>query len=388
MRRGQLFAALVVLIAVAAALAWWLTRAPEAGPLTLTRMYFSDLPGWSSGDPRAALAAFQRSCEVLTAKPDETQVGAYGGTVADWRPACAASKSADAARDFFELWFQPFAVGAGEAKEGLFTGYYEPELNASRIHRGPYRTPVYGLPSDLVSVDLGDFRGELAGERIAGRVVRHRLIPYATRAEIDVKGLRQSQVLFWANDPIAVFFLHIQGSGRVTFDDGSRARVAYAGENGQPYTAIGRTLIREGALAKDEVSLQSIRAWLLAHPDQAQRVMESDASFIFFKESAIGDPNLGAVGAQGAPLTPGASIAVDKRLHPYGAPFYIVTSLPSQERLDRLFIAQDTGGAIRGAVRADIFFGFGAKAEALAGEMKQTGRMFVLLPKTVAARPK
>lgn len=388
MRRGQLLAALVVLVAAAAMLAWWLTRAPEAGPLRLTRLHFSDLPGWSAGDPRAAFAAFQRSCDVVTAEPDATPMGDYAGTVADWRPACAASKSADAnaARDFFEQWFAPLMVSAGDAEDGLFTGYYEPELHASRVHRGRFQTPVYGLPSDLVSVDLGDFRPALAGERIAGRIEHRRLVPYATRAEIDAKGLRQSPLLFWADDPVAVFFLHIQGSGRVTFDDASHARVAYAGENGHPYTAIGRTLIAEGALAKSKVSLQTIRAWLLAHPADAQRVMESDASFIFFKEMPIGDPNLGAVGAQGVALTPGASAAIDKRVHPYGVPVFVATTLPSHETFDRLFVAQDTGGAIRGPVRADIFFGFGDKAESLAGEMKQQGRMFVLLPKPVAAR--
>jgi membrane-bound lytic murein transglycosylase A len=388
--RGRLLAALVVLVAVAGLLAWWLTRVPQAGPLKLTRLNFPDLPGWSAGDPRAAFAAFQRSCDVLTAEPDATPVGDYGGTVQDWRAVCAASKSADAnaARDFFEQWFVPLQVSAGAAKDGLFTGYYEPELHASRIHRGAFQTPLYGLPSDLISVDLGEFRPALAGERIAGRIERRKLVPYATRAQIDAKGLRQSQVLFWADDPVAVFFLHIQGSGRVTFDDGSHARVAYAGENGHPYTAIGRTLIAEGQLAKGQVSLQTIRAWLKAHPDEAQRVMETDASFIFFKELPIGDPNLGAMGAQGAALTPGASVAVDKRLHPYGVPMFVATTLPSHAPLNRLFVAQDTGGAIRGPVRADIFFGFGPKAEALAGEMKQQGRMYVLLPKPVAARRK
>ncbi len=248
----------------------------------------------------------------------------------------------------FELWFQPFAVSAGDARDGLFTGYYEPQIRGSRLHRGRYRTPIYGVPSDLVTADLGDFRGALAGERIAGRIVRRKLVPYATRAEIDAQGLGQAAVLFWSDDPVAVFFLHIQGSGRVSFDDGSKARVAYAGENGHPYTAIGRTLIAEKQLAKDKVSLQTIRAWLQAHPHEAQRVMETDASFIFFKESPVGDPALGAVGAQGVALTPDASLAVDKRLHPYGAPVFVATTLPSGAALNRLFVAQDTGGAIRG----------------------------------------
>ena len=388
MGRGRLLAALVVLLAVAALLAWWLTRAPAPGPLKLQPLHFSDLPGWSAGDPRAAFGAFQRSCDAMAAQAPATALGAYGGTVADWQAVCAASKSADAnaARDFFEQWFAPLAVSAGGAKDGLFTGYYEPLLHASRIHRAPYLTPVYGLPPDLVTVDLGAFRPALAGEHIAGRVEHHALVPYATRAEIDAKGLRQTPVLFWADDPVSVFFVQIQGSGRVGFDDGSSARVSYAGENGHPYTAIGRTLIAQGQLARSKVSLQAIRAWLLAHPGEAQRVMETDASFIFFKELPVGDPDLGAVGAESVALTPGASVAVDRRLHPYGVPVFVATTLPGGEASNRLYVAQDTGGAIRGPVRADIFFGFGDKAEALAGTMKQQGRMFVLLPKPLAAR--
>jgi membrane-bound lytic murein transglycosylase A len=388
MGRGRLLAALVVLLAVAALLAWWLTRAPEQGPLELRHLHFSDLPGWSAGDPRAAFGAFQRSCDAMTAQAPATPLGNYGGTVADWQAVCAASKSADAnaARDFFEQWFAPLEVSAGDARDGLFTGYYEPLLHASRIHRAPYLTPVYGMPPDLVTVDLGAFRPALAGEHIAGRIEHRALVPYATRAEIDANGLRQTPVLFWADDPVAVFFVQIQGSGRVRFDDGSSARISYAGENGHPYTAIGRTLIAEGGLAKSKVSLQAIRGWLLAHPDDAQRVMETDASFIFFKELPVGDPNLGATGAENVALTPGASVAIDRRLHPYGVPVFVATTLPGGEASNRLYVAQDTGGAIRGPVRADIFFGFGDKAEALAGTMKQQGRMFVLLPKPLAAR--
>jgi membrane-bound lytic murein transglycosylase A len=385
--RGRISAALffIALLLLAAAV-WQLTRTPEAGPLKLTRLHFSDLPGWSAGDPHAAFTAFERSCTALTSQPDTTRVGDYGGTVADWRAVCAASEKADAnaARDFFEQWFQPLAVGAGDVKDGLFTGYYEPELHGSIARHGPYKTPVYGRPADLVDVDLGQFRDSWTGEHVSGRIEEHRLVPYATRAEIDAHGLRQSQILFYGDDPVSVFFLHIQGSGRVVLDDGEVARVAYAGENGRPYTAIGRTLIAEHALPKDGLTMQTIRDWLTAHPDNARRVMESDASFVFFKKLPIGDPGLGAVGAESVPLTPEASIAVDRRIHPLGVPFF----LTANNGLNRLFIAQDIGGAIRGAVRADLFFGFGPRAEARAGAMKQTGRMYVLLPKPVAAKIK
>ena len=237
----------------------------------------------------------------------------------------------------------------------------------------------------MISVDLGAFRPFLRGERIAGRIEGRRLVPYATRAEIDAKGL-SAPVLFYADDAVAVFFLHIQGSGRVRFDDGTNARVDYAGQNGQIYTAVGRSLIARGALKRADVSLQSIRAWLKANPLAARQVMETNASYVFFKEDPIDDPALGAKGAEGVALTPGASLAVDPRLHALGVPFFVSTTLPNAKPLRALYIAQDIGGAIKGALRGDIFFGFGAEAENLAGEMKQDGQLFALLPKNVAAR--
>src|SRR6202012_5885309 len=245
------------------------------------------------------------------------------------------------------------------AKGGLFTGYYEPELRVSRTRHDRYQTPVYGLPDDLVSVDLGTFRDALKGERIAGRIEGHKLVPYATRAEIDADGLKSSHVLFYGDDPVAVFFLHIQGSGHVVFDDGTVARAAYAGQNGHSSTAVGKTLIRMGALKRENVSMQTIAAWLHTHTAQARAVMESDASYIFFKETPLGDPSLGSPGTEDVALTPGASIAVDNKIHPLGVPFYIATTTPDGKPLNRLYVAQDTGGAITGAVRADIFFGFG-----------------------------
>jgi membrane-bound lytic murein transglycosylase A len=378
---------LFIIVPVAAGLVWWLTQPPSVGPLKLGPASFSDLPGWQTTDLRAALAAFQRSCSALLAKPPAEPVGPYGGAASDWRQPCRDAQSAgslnDDIRAFFERDFNVRAVSAGATKDGLFTGYYEPQLRGSRTLHSAYRTPVYGYPSDLVSVDLGAFRDALKGEHIAGRVAGRRLVPYDTRAHIDAHGLATAPVLFYADDPVAVFFLHIQGSGRVTFDDGAIARVAYAGTNGRPYTAIGRTLIAQGAVERGKVSLQTIRGWLTAHPDKARAVMESDASFVFFKESPLGDPALGSPGAEQVPLTPGASIAVDPRVHPLGAPFFIATTTPDGTPLRALFVAQDIGGAITGPVRADIFFGFGNHAETLAGEMKQSGQMFVLVPKSV-----
>ncbi|MDB5741320.1 MAG: murein transglycosylase, partial [Alphaproteobacteria bacterium] len=220
------------------------------------------------------------------------------------------------------------------------------------------------------------FVPKLKGEHISGKVSGHALVPYADRAEINAGGVK-APVLFYAADPIAFFFLQIQGSGRVTFDDGSRGRIAYAGENGQPYTAIGRTLIAQGELTRENVSLQSIRAWLLAHPDKARAVMETDKSYIFFREAE-------GAGAQGTSLTPLGSMAVDLRLHALGVPFYVAAD--GDDPVHAVLVAQDTGGAIRGPVRGDIFFGFGAAAERRAGLMKAPGRLYVLLPNALADR--
>jgi len=351
--------------------------------LRLTRSDFSALPEWKNIKLETALASFQRGCAILMQKPDATPMGGagYAGTAGDWRPACSAAQGDT--RAFFEKNFVPYVV-EGEA---LFTGYYEPEIRGRRIRGGAFQTPVYGIPDDLVRAELGQFNPKLQGEHISGRLDGHRLAPYATRAEIDAKA-PPAPVLFYTDDPIAFFFLQIQGSGRVVFEDGPKnqigVRIAYAGENGQPYTAIGRTLIADGALTREEVSLQSIRAWLVAHPDRAQGVMETDKSYIFFQERPIGDPALGSTGSLGAALTPLASIAVDARLHALGAPFYVAADGPDPVR--GLLIAQDTGGAIWGGPRADIFFGFGPDAERRAGLMKAPGKFYVLLPKGLADR--
>lgn len=381
-RHSALVLGLLFLVLASGGGVWWYFH-PQPGPLALHKASFAGIEGWNAGNPKAALAALQQSCQALAAKPDSETMGAYGGTLADWRAPCAAAVKADSAkaRKFFETWFQPVAVTAGRVAQGRFTGYYEPEIKGSRTRHGAFRVPVYGKPDDLIQVDLGAFRPTLAGERIAGHLDGAKLVPYAPRADIVASGLKTAKILFYTDDKIELFFLHIQGSGRVTFEDGSQARVAYAAQNGQPYTAIGKTLIARG-VPRDGMSLQVIRAWLRAHPDDADAVMNSDASYIFFSEEKIGEPGQGAKGAQGVPLTPKASLAVDTRIHALGTPFYVAGPAP----LNRLLIAQDIGGAIRGVVRGDVYFGYGEAAEQNAGTMNQPGKMFALLPKPVAQR--
>ena len=383
-RRSVLF--ILFLLAVTATTLWWfapqLFRPTER--LVLTPVAFRDLPGWSAANLARALAAFKASCLRLRILIPTTPMGSYAGHASDWQPACAAAEATASpqARHFFESQFHAFQI----SDDALFTGYYEPLLRGSRTRHGRYQTPIYALPPDLISVDLGKFRPELAGERIAGRVEGQKLVPYATRAEIAVKP-PNTATLVYADDPVSVFFLHIQGSGRVLLDDGTTIRVAYAGQNGQLYTPIGRVMLQEGLLDKGELSMQSIRNWLRAHPTEGKKVMEKDASFIFFAEHPLGDPERGSAGTEGVPLTPRASIAVDTRLHALGSPFFLSAATPDGKVMQELMIAQDTGGAIRGPARADIFFGFGREAETLAGGMKATGAFYVLLPNSLTPKP-
>jgi membrane-bound lytic murein transglycosylase A len=398
MARGRLLLILVVL-SVAAIVAWWATRAPTffAPSLRLTPASFADLPGWRTSDPRAALTAFTRSCQALLKKQPTDAMGGigYAGNVSDWMAACreipARDTSAAQARKFFESWARPVAIGYGSDRNGTFTGYYEAEIAASRTPHGAYRTPVYGTPDNLVAVNAGDFLDDLSGRHFTGCVDGHKLVKCPARAQIDADGLKQAKILFYADDPVAVFFLHIQGSGRVHFDDGTSARVNYDAQNGQPYTAIGKTLIQMG-VPRDGMSMQAIRKWLKDHPADAQRVMETNKSFIFFREEPIEDASAGPVGSEGVPLTAGASLAVDMKLHPLGAPMFVAAMRPDADpnRADhdfnRLMVAQDSGGAIKGAVRGDVFWGFGAEAASIAGRMKSSGKLYVLLPKPLAAR--
>lgn len=359
-----------------------------AEPLRLTKTAFADLPGWQDANADRALGAFLRSCDKIEVMAPQSPMGGagYAGTAGDWQPSCLSARMYSApARLFFESGFVPFVLGRGDRTDGFFTGYYEPEIAVSRRRHDAYQTPIYGVPLDLVGVDLGAFRASLKGQRIAGRVENGKLVPYADRAKIVRDGLA-APVLAWAADPVAVFFLHIQGSGRAVCDDGSVFRLGYAAQNGHVYTAIGKVLIERGAIGREAMSMQTIADWLHANPADAQAVMNADASYIFFREETLDDPALGAKGAEGVPLTPEASLAVDLTLHALGVPFFVATTLPDGSPLAIPAVAQDTGGAIRGWSRADIYFGAGAQAALHAGGMKQQGRMFVLLPRALAEK--
>ena len=319
---------------------------------------------------------------------------AAAGTAAPWQAACAAAGSSTASHDdtvaraFFETWFVPYRLTSSAGDEGLFTGYYEPLLEGARRPDARYRYPLYKRPADLVAVDLGAFDPGLEGKRIAGRVEDRRLVPYPDRAAIDAGALADRGLeLLWVADPVALFFLHIQGSGQVQLDSGERIRVGFAEQNGRAYRAIGHDLVEAGELDSDTLSLQSIRDWLRTHPDRAQGLMERNPSYVFFRELGPVDKEIGPRGAAGVALTPGRSIAIDRRYVPLGAPVWIETTAPYSEGerpLHELLVAQDTGGAIKGVVRGDVFWGAGELAEYVAGHMKSRGRWFILLPRAIA----
>lgn len=352
---------------------------------------FSDLSGWTTDSVTEALPALTLSCKRVMTLPPDRDLGADGhmGKAQDWKAFCARLQTVttgDQLRTLLTAELQPWAVSDGTKTEGLFTGYYEASLHGSRSRHGTYQTPLLRRPTDLVMVNLGDFRDELKGQRIAGRVQNGQLKPYESRQQIVSGALASKNLeMVWIDDPVAAFFVQIQGSGRIQLDDGDVLRVGYDGQNGHPYVAIGRTLVAEGALTPETVSMQTINAWLKAHPERAASLMDSNPSYVFFRAvPGIAGPE----GAAHVALTPERSLAVDNRFIGYHVPVWLEAEDPrhSGQQLQRLMVAQDTGGAIQGVVRGDVFWGHGPEAEAAAGVMKSSGRYFVLLPKALDPR--
>jgi membrane-bound lytic murein transglycosylase A len=344
--------------------------------MALQPVAFSDLSGWASDRPAAALVAFVASCDRIQYFPPDQSLGGsgeaarLGGKAAEWGPVCAAAKDvppADdaAARSFFQTRFQPYRVTQLGRATATVTGYFEPEVAGDTSQEGPYQTPLLGLPPDLVTFDLGRFDPSQPGVIAVGQLRGQTVMPYDDRFAIEN----------------GAYFLQVEGSGRITLPDGSLMRVTYAGKNGRPYVPIGRVMVKEGLLAADDVTEQSIRAWLEAHPDRARAIMDQNPSYVFFRTAPELSDRQGPPGALGVSLTPGRSIAVDDRYVPLGAPVWLVTTDPgSHDALRRLTVAQDLGSAITGPLRADLFFGSGKAAEAAAGAMDAAGELYVLLP--------
>ena len=349
---------------------------------TLQPAAWSDLPGWTTDDVAAAWPAFLQSCRGVASKP-------HGPA---WKRVCDLARAADGkpgfdARRFFEQHLQPYSVAnGGGAVDGMVTGYYEPLLRGSRSRARGFEQPVRGVPDDLLTIDLSAVFPELKDKRVRGRLEGNKVVPYWSRAEIAARGERlPARTLLYVDDPVELFFLQVQGSGRVKLPDGSLVRLNYGDQNGHPYQSIGRVLVDRGELKLEEASTQGIQAWARANPARLDELLNSNPSYVFFRE--VPDSKGGPVGALGVPLTAERSIAVDPRSVPLGAPVFLATTRPnSAQPMNRLVMAQDTGGAIKGAVRADFFWGFGKEAGEQAGRMKQSGRMWVLLPPEAAPR--
>jgi membrane-bound lytic murein transglycosylase A len=381
---------------------------PQIKTVTLARyerVEFAALPGVADADLLGAWPAWLASCAAL-------QRTSYRRAM--WQAACVAAAQvtvgdAAAIRSYLGTNFDAFRLRAetredpagsnnantsGEqrvisvADRGRITGYYEPLLAGSRERDARFAVPLHRRPDDLLVVDLASLYPELAGKRVRGRIVDSpqgkRVVPYFSRAELEEQALKGQEIV-WVDDAIEAFFLQIQGSGRVQFADGSQVRVGYADTNGHPYRSIGRVLIDRGELTFDQASMQGIQAWARANPGKLTALLNENPSYVFFREMPVGDPQAGPVGALNVPLTPGYSLAGDPAFVPLGAPVIIDTEHPSTRvPLTRLALVQDTGGAIRGPIRFDFFWGFGRVAGEHAGRQRHDVSAWLLLPKGVA----
>jgi peptidoglycan lytic transglycosylase A len=351
---------------------------PGAAPQvnTFEAVDFSALPGWRDGEQVAAWGAFTASCQTLRWREA-------------WREVCAKAAQQrapdeDEARRFLEDNFVPWRLANPDGTlDGLITGYYEPVLRGSRTRTPPYLHPLYSPPDDLLTIDLGAVSPDVRNLRLRGRVDGKKVVPYYSRAEI-ARGTApvSGKEIVWVDDPVEAFFMQVQGSGRVQLENGDMVRLGYADQNGHPFQSIGRYLVDHGEMKLGESSMQAIKAWAAANPKRLEELLDQNPSYVFFRELPPGDPDKGPQGALGIALVPGRSLAVDPRYVPLGAPVFLATTFPaSATPLTRLMLAQDSGGAIRGPVRADFFWGAGTEAGAQAGRMRQQGRMWVLLPK-------
>ena len=360
---------------------------PPAVPVArFTAVDWTDLPGWSDDPVAAAWPAFQVGCRALVARAQSQAV---------WKAPCEAAARVDGAsesavRAFFMTHFSPYKIANDDGTDtGLVTGYYEPLLAGSRVPTAAYAIPLYGVPDDLLVVDLSSLFPELKDKRVRGRVEGRKVVPYWPRADIE-RGAAPvaGKALAYVGDPVEAFFLEIQGSGRIALDDGTVMRLGYADQNGHPYRSVARVLIDRGELTRDTASMQAIASWVKAHPSEARALLDENPSYVFFRELPKPPPGSidaaidGPLGSLGVPLLAQRTIAVDPRHVPLGAPVFLSTTVPvTGKRIERLTLAQDTGGAIRGPVRADYFWGFGPDAGREAGRMRQDGRMWLLWPK-------
>ncbi len=362
---------------------------PSEQPI-ITPVSYQDLPDWGNRTIKQSFKVFRKSCKVLVKKDPKQSLDTniLNLTVKDIQPACRKALSihkinAKQAANYFKTWFQPIEVRKPDHNpEGLFTGYYSPLLHGSLKKTDKYNVPLYALPKSLVRVHLSKFDTELGKKTLVGRIKSNEVIPYYDREAINKGALKKASVLAWLDNRVDRLFLEIQGSGIIQLENGKRLSVGYAGQNGQPYTALAGVLIQEGLMTRDNASMQAIRSYFIKHPEKVDEYLHQNKSFVFFEDLK----QKAALGAQGIPITPGYSMAVDRRYVPLGLPIWLSTTYPDKESdnhqpFNRLMIAQDTGGAIKGPIRGDVYWGAGENATFTAGHMKNPGRWWLLVPK-------
>lgn len=398
MKYKLLFLVAIVTITIGSFLfyATWFKTKLHPDLITVKIVDFEKLPGWStSSNLTKSLSAFKTSCKVFLKQNPEQEVGSdYLPIKAkDWHPACLAALTLDndesnaneAAQKFFQQWFVPLEFSSPKITSGLFTGYYSHILHGSLSKTEKYNVPIYSLPKDLIVVNLNKFFPEQKNKKIIGRATDNALVPYYTREEINKGAIeKQAQVLAWVDNDIDRSFLEIQGSGIVKLPNDKKLYLGYAGENGATYTSLAQLLIDKGVMTKDNASMQAIKSYLTMHPEEASIISNQNKSFVFFQTLA---KDL-ALGSQGVALKPGYSLAIDTKWVPIGAPVWLATTRPDKNTddnkpLQRLMIAQDTGGAIKGVIRGDVYWGVGKKATYIAGHMKNRGFYWVLLPSNI-----
>ena len=382
----KILAPIVIVGTFLCGLVWW-----KLQPIEIVAADYSALTNWKETALVTSFETFKKSCDAFLKQSPETEVGTvnFPMKAADWQPACQAAlnlKEVDEPKlhDFFERWFKLVRFSQHKPLDGLFTGYYLPLLHGAWQPSERYKYPIWGRPQELITVNLESFGITADKKSITGRLAGKKLVPYYSRAEINEgKMSSTSTPLLWVDNRVDRFFLEIQGSGYVQMEDGSNIAIGYAAQNGRPYTSIGKYLIQKGELEKKAVSMQSIREFLNTHAERVDEVLNQNESFIFFrllKHQQI-------LGSQGVALTAGYSLAVDKSHIPLGTPIWLETSFPTQNStqpaaLKRLMVAQDTGGAIKGWVRGDVFWGGGEEASYIAGHMKNKGTFWLFLPRS------
>ena len=341
---------------------------------------WTQLVGWGADELMPAWNTFMQSCAALKQQ-------------SNWQAVCKKASMLEQTNEqtirlFFESQLVPYQVfNSNGSDTGIITGYYEPLLRGSRKSTEKYRFPIYSPPDDLLVIDLGNALPEFKSLQLRGRLEGRKVVPFYSRAEID-RGIAtlKNRELLWVEDRVELFFLHIQGSGRIQLENGEIIKVGYADQNGHPYVSIGSLLVQRGELPLEKASMQGIKQWGLQNPEKLTELLHQNSRYIFFR--LLPDTLSGPVGSLGVPLTSGRSLAIDPQIIPQGAPVFLSTTWPNSDKpLNRLMVAQDTGSAIKGGVRADFFWGFGKEAEIQAGKMKQNGKMWVLLPKDMTIQP-